>query len=71
VVQVEPEGVLQVHHVHILDRKNKQLWNRFIGFVKVQWTWYGPKDATWEHEDVMWVEYPHLFENFEKLAYAV
>jgi transposase InsO family protein len=25
VIQVEPEGVLQVHPVHILDRKNKQL----------------------------------------------
>jgi DUF438 domain-containing protein len=65
---VEEEGVLQVHPVHILDRKNKKLRNRAIGLVKVQWTWYSPKDVTWEHEDVMRVEYPHLFENFEKLA---
>ena len=35
--------------------------NRAIGLVKVQWTWYGPKDMTWEHEDVMREEYPHLF----------
>jgi hypothetical protein len=53
VIQVEQEGVLQVHHVRILDRKRKQLWNRAIGLVKVQWTWYGPEDATWEHEDAM------------------
>jgi hypothetical protein len=39
--------------------------------VKVQWTWYGPEDATWEHEEVMRVEYPHLFENFERHADAV
>ena len=71
VIQVEQEGVLQVHPVRILDRKNKQLQNLTIGIVKVQWTWYGPEDATWEHEDVMWVEYPHLFENFEKLADSV
>jgi hypothetical protein len=32
--------------------------------VKVQWTWYGTKDATWECEDAMRVEYPHLFEIF-------
>jgi hypothetical protein len=38
VVQVEPEGVLQVHPMRILDRKNKQLRNRAIGLVKVQWT---------------------------------
>ena len=35
---------------------------------KVQWTWYGPKDATWEHEDAIWEEYPHLFEDFGNLA---
>jgi hypothetical protein len=71
VIQVEQEGVLQVHHVRILDRKNKQLWNRSIGIVKVQWTWYGPEDETSKHEYVMWAEYPHLFENFENLADAV
>jgi hypothetical protein len=61
VIQVEKEGVMQVHHVRILDRKRKQLRNRAIGLVKVQWTWYGPEDATWEHEDAMRAEYPHLF----------
>jgi hypothetical protein len=34
-IQVEPEGVLQVHPVRILDRKSKQLRNRAIGLVKV------------------------------------
>jgi hypothetical protein len=53
VIQVEQEGVLQVHPVSILVWKIKQLWNRAIGLVKVQWTWYSPEDVTWEHEDVM------------------
>jgi hypothetical protein len=53
VIQVEQEGVLQVHPLRILDRKNKQVRNRAIGIVKVQWTWYGPEDTTSEHEDVM------------------
>jgi hypothetical protein len=64
VIQVEPEGAFRVHLVRILDQKIKQLWNRAIGIVKVQWTWYGPKDATWDHEDAMRVEYSHLFEDF-------
>jgi hypothetical protein len=38
VIRVEQEGVLQVHPMCILDRKNKQLWNQAIGLVKVQWT---------------------------------
>jgi hypothetical protein len=64
VIQVEKQGAFQVHPVCILDRKFKQLWNRAIGLVKVQWTWYGPEDATWEHEDAMRTEYPHIFEDF-------
>jgi hypothetical protein len=71
VIQVDQEGVLQVHHVRILDRKSKQLWNRAIGLVKVQWTWYGPKDMTWENEDAMQEEYPHLFEDFENIVDVV
>jgi hypothetical protein len=35
-----------------------------MGPVKVQCTCYEPEDATWEHEDVMHVEYPYLFEDF-------
>ena len=70
-IQVEPENVLQVHPVRILDRKIKQLRNRAMELVRVQWTWYGPEDATWEHEEVMRAEYPCLFENFERHADAV
>jgi hypothetical protein len=49
--------------MYILDRKVKTLWNRAIGMVKVQWTWYGLEDAIWEREDVMRAEFPHLFED--------
>jgi hypothetical protein len=48
----------------ILDKNVKLLWNRAIGLVKVQWTYYGPEEATWEHEDTMWEEYLHLFGDF-------
>jgi hypothetical protein len=47
VIQVEHEGDFWVETVHILDRKIKVLMNKAIGFVKVQWTYYGPEDATW------------------------
>jgi hypothetical protein len=35
VIQVEQEGILQVHLVRILDPKRKQLQNQAIGLVKV------------------------------------
>jgi hypothetical protein len=53
VIQMEKEGAFEVHPVCILDLKIKQLQNRAIEVVKVQWTWYSPEDATWEHEDSM------------------
>ena len=63
-IEVEQEGVFQVHPVSILDQKIKKIQNQAIDLVKVQWTWYGPIDATWEHEDAMREEYPHLFKDF-------
>jgi hypothetical protein len=56
-IQVEPEGDFQVQLVCILDMKVKVLWNQAIGLGKVQWTCYGPKYYTWEHEYSMREEY--------------
>jgi hypothetical protein len=53
VIQVEPEGVFQVQPICILDQKLKQLQNLSMELVKVQWSWFGPKDATFEREDAM------------------
>jgi hypothetical protein len=48
--------------VCILDQKSQDtLESCTVGLEKVQWTCYGPKDATW-HD--MRVEYLHLFEDF-------
>jgi hypothetical protein len=64
VIRVELEGDFLVRPVFILDRKIKQLRNQSMELVKVKWTWYGSKDPTWEREDAMRVEYPHIFEYF-------
>jgi hypothetical protein len=53
VIQVEHEGDFWMEPTHILDQKFKVLKNKFISMVKVQWTCYGPEDATWEHEENM------------------
>jgi hypothetical protein len=67
VIQVEQEGVLQLHPMCILHQKIKQLWNRAIGIVNVHWTWYGPEGATWDYEDVMPEKYPHFLNILEIL----
>jgi hypothetical protein len=51
-----------VEPICILDQKVKVLKNKSIGLVKVQWTYYGLEDATWELEEAMQEEYPQVFE---------
>jgi hypothetical protein len=58
---VEHEGDFRVELVCILDWKVKVL-----GIIKIQWTCYGPGDATWEHEENMQEKYPQSFDNFEE-----
>ncbi|XP_073051256.1 uncharacterized protein [Primulina eburnea] len=47
--------------IKILDRKDKQLRNKLIPLIKVQWNRHGVEEATWELEDKMRHKYPELF----------
>ena len=55
----------------ILDREIRQLWNKQVPRVKVLWQHHGIKEATWEPELTMRVQYPQLFSsgNFEDKFY--
>ena len=47
--------------ISIVDRKVKQLRKREISMVKVIWKNHGIEEATWETEEKMKRDYPHLF----------
>ena len=47
--------------IEILDRQIKKLRNKEIPIVKVKWSRHSPKEATWEVEKDMRVQYPYLF----------
>ncbi|KAL6211896.1 hypothetical protein ACLB2K_017119 [Fragaria x ananassa] len=47
--------------VQILDQKEKVLRNKTIRLVKVLWRSQQVEEATWEPEDQMRQQYPHLF----------
>ena len=48
--------------IQILDTKMKQLRNQRIPMVKVGWRNHSTKEATWETEEYMRRNYPHLFQ---------
>jgi len=45
----------------ILDQREVMLRRLVITQVKVQWEHFGPEEATWENEQVMWEVFPNLF----------
>ncbi|XP_073121872.1 uncharacterized protein [Henckelia pumila] len=49
------------HPIQILDHKERQLRNKSIPLVKVQWSRHGIEEATWETEQDMRQRYPELF----------
>ena len=49
--------------VQILGRGEKELRNKTISLVKVLWRNHLVEEATWEREDQMRSQYPHLFQD--------
>nr|CAD1836349.1 unnamed protein product [Ananas comosus var. bracteatus] len=49
--------------VEILAREVRKLRNRGIPYVKVRWSNHDDREATWELEDEMKANHPHLFED--------
>ena len=60
-IQVEKDLTYEEIPVQILDRKELTLRNKTIYSVKVLWRNHAVEEATWELEDKMKANYPHLF----------
>ncbi|VFQ73490.1 unnamed protein product [Cuscuta campestris] len=59
-----PPELSRIHNVfHILAREVKELRNKRVSLVKFLWRNHVVEEATWEIEESMRVQYPHLFSN--------
>ena len=47
--------------VNIVDRRIKELRRKDIPIIKVVWRNHGVEEATWETDEKMRKNYPHLF----------
>nr|GEW65579.1 reverse transcriptase domain-containing protein [Tanacetum cinerariifolium] len=48
----------------ILDRQERVMRKKTIPLVKVLWKSHPEREATWENEEMMRTDYPHLFSRF-------
>jgi hypothetical protein len=60
-LQVSDAGTLTVEPLRILDRRVRQLRNRLVDQVKVQWDKFSLGSATWEDAETLRRDYPSLF----------
>ena len=66
-IELRPDLTYEEEPVEILAREVKELRKKRIPLVKVLWRNHKTKEATWESEEVIWQQYPQLFNegNFE------
>ena len=62
-VEIQEDLSYEEEPIEILSRENKVLRSKVIPMLKVQWSRHSPKEATWEREEDMRTQYPHLFRN--------
>ena len=60
-LNVQPDTTYEEKPIKILDTRDKVLRRKTIRLVKVLWSNRGQEEASWEKEDDMKKEYPHLF----------
>jgi hypothetical protein len=63
---VEHKGDFWVEPMLILDWRIKVINKKYTRLVKFQWTYYGPKDTTWKHEEAMREANQKKFAKFEE-----
>ncbi|GJW89254.1 putative reverse transcriptase domain-containing protein [Tanacetum coccineum] len=61
-IEIDPELTSQEELKAILGRKTRQLRNKEIPFVKVQWRHCKGSSIRWDLEEMMRGKYPHLFQ---------
>ncbi|XP_060182260.1 uncharacterized protein LOC132611922 [Lycium barbarum] len=60
-IEVTPDLTYEEEPVQLLAHETKELGNKEIPLERVLWRNHSSKDATWEREEDMRIEYPHLF----------
>ena len=60
-IDLQPDLRYQEIPVKILDTVTRRTRNTEVRICRVQWSRHGVEEATWEREDALKKEFPHLF----------
>jgi hypothetical protein len=65
-VQLESDLTYEEKPVKILETAERNTRTKTIKFCKVQWSHHTEEEATWEREDNLREDHPHLFSSLSK-----
>jgi hypothetical protein len=60
-LSVQDDLTYTEYPIKILDTLTRVTRNKVIKMCKVQWSHYGEDEATWEREEELRIDFPHLF----------
>jgi hypothetical protein len=60
-LSVQGDVTYMEYPVKILDTLTRDTRNKVIKMCKVQWSHHGEDEATWEREEELRIDFPHLF----------
>jgi hypothetical protein len=60
-LSVQGDLTYMEYPVKILDTLTRVTRNKVIKMCKVQWSHHGEGEATWKREEVLRIDFPHLF----------
>jgi acetolactate synthase regulatory subunit len=64
-LDVKEDRTIIERPIRILDRLTRVTRNRTFTMCKVQWSNHAEDEKTWEREEGLKAEYPHLFDPSE------
>jgi hypothetical protein len=56
----EPNLTYKAYPIKVLDQQDRVTCNKTTRFYKIQWNDYSEDEATWEHEEFLWSNYPEF-----------
>jgi hypothetical protein len=60
-LSVQDDLTYTEYPIEILDTLTRVTRNKIIKMYKVQWSHHDEDEATWERDEVLHIDFPHLF----------